>query len=74
MDVFENLEKPLQTIINKYNKTYMKQQPTFEKFITDLENEFGKLDAEQCLGAAALYEAWFDGPKDPFNEKLYIED
>ena len=52
----------------------MKQQPTFEKFISDLEKELGPLDTEQCIGAAALYEAWFDGPKDLFNEKLYIED
>ena len=50
------------------------KQLSFEKFICDLEKELGPLDTEQCIGAVALYEAWFEGPKDPFNEKLYIEE
>ena len=50
------------------------KQLSFEKFIIDLEQELGPLDTEQCIGAAALYEAWFRDDGDKFNNKITIED
>lgn len=50
------------------------KQLSFEKFLEDLEQELGPLDTEQCIGAAALYEAWFRDDGDKFNNKITIED